>query len=215
MCGIIKRGSASYPGYARILSHPGAYGQIDSVPRKYFKKYLPSHDEIGQNKYLKFFGPILRHHNLWHLHRRSVAGGVAAGAFAGLIPGPVQMFGAALLAIIFRVNLPVAMVTTLYTNPFTIVPLTYLAYKIGTLVTNDPTTQVPSLAFDWRNGYWADFPPLFINWMTALGGTYLIGLLILASFLSISGYILVRILWRFYLVIQWRRRQHRRREHNF
>ena len=181
------------------------------MPRKYFKKYLPSHDEIRQNKYLKFFGPILRHHNLWHLHRRSVAGGVAAGAFAGLIPGPVQMLGAALLAIIFRVNLPVAMATTLYTNPFTIVPLTYLAYKIGTLVTNVPANQMPSLAFDWKNGYWADFPPLFINWMTALGETYLIGLLILASCLSLFAYILVRVIWRFYLIAQWRRRPHRRR----
>ena len=123
----------------------------------------------------------------------------------------VQMLGAALLAIIFRVNLPVAMATTLYTNPFTIVPLTYLAYKIGTLVTNVPATQMPSLAFDWKNGYWADFPPLFINWMTALGETYLIGLLILASCLSLFAYILVRVIWRFYLIAQWRRRPHRRR----
>jgi len=36
------------------------------------------------------------------------------------------MISAALLAVLLRVNLPVALITTLYTNPFTIVPL-YLA----------------------------------------------------------------------------------------
>lgn len=35
---------------------------------------------------------------------------------------------------LFRVNLPIALLTTLYTNPFTILPLYVLAYKLGTWV---------------------------------------------------------------------------------
>ena len=59
---------------------------------KRFRRFLPSHDSIRQNRYIAWFGPWLQHHNLWHLHRRSVAGGVAVGLFAGLVPGsnPVQ-----------------------------------------------------------------------------------------------------------------------------
>ena len=95
------------------------------MPRKFFRKYLPSHAAISENRHIARFGSLLAHHNLWHLHRRSVAGGVAVGMFAGLIPGsnPVQFTAAALLAIGFHVNLPIAVIVTLYSNPFTIVPL--------------------------------------------------------------------------------------------
>src|SRR4030095_9607182 len=69
-------------------------------------------------------------------HRRSVAGAVAVGLFAGLIPGsnPVQFTAAALLAIWFRVNLPISVLVTLYSNPFTVVPLYLIAYGLGHLV---------------------------------------------------------------------------------
>ena len=89
--------------------------------RKFFRKYLPSREAIRNNRYIARFGALLLHPNLWHVNRRSVAGGVAAGLFAGLVPGsnPVQFAFAALLAVAFRVNLPVVLATTLYTNPLT------------------------------------------------------------------------------------------------
>ena len=89
------------------------------MPRKFFQKYLPSHESIRQNRYIALFGTLLHHPNLWHLNRHSVAGGVAIGLFAGLIPGPLQMLTAAILAVPLRVNLPVVLATTLYTNPLT------------------------------------------------------------------------------------------------
>ena len=104
--------------------------------RKYLRRVLPSHQTVRENRYVARFGHRLQHHNLWHLHRRSVAGGVAAGLFAGLIPGsnPVQFTAGALLAVAFKVNLPLAVLVTLYSNPFTIVPLYWLAFKLGQLV---------------------------------------------------------------------------------
>ncbi len=106
------------------------------MPRKFFQKYLPSHETIRNNRYIARFGTFFLHPNLWHINRRSVAGGVAAGMFAGLVPGsnPVQFAVAALLAVAFRVNLPVAVAVTLYTNPFTIGPIYLIAYWIGTLL---------------------------------------------------------------------------------
>ena len=105
------------------------------MPRKFFQKYLPSHEAIRNNRYIARFGTFFLHPNLWHVNRRSVAGGVASGLFAGLVPGsnPVQFAVAALLAVAFRVNLPVAAAVTLYTNPLTIGPLYVIAYWIGTL----------------------------------------------------------------------------------
>src|SRR5438552_17749345 len=99
------------------------------MPRKFFRKYLPSHEAVRQNRYIARFGTLLHHPNLWHLNRHSVAGGVAIGMFAGLVPAPFQMLIAAILAVPLRVNLPVALATTLYTNPHTIGPLYVIAYS--------------------------------------------------------------------------------------
>src|SRR5687768_18542620 len=106
------------------------------MPRKFFRRILPSHESVKENRYVAWFGPRLQHHNLWHLHRRSVAGGVAVGLFSGLIPGsnPVQFTAGALLAVALKVNLPIAVLVTLYSNPFTIVPLYFVAFKLGQLV---------------------------------------------------------------------------------
>src|SRR5512132_2254025 len=119
------------------------------MPRKLFRKFLPSHDSIKQNRYVACLGPWLKHHNLWHLHRRSVAGGVAIGMFAGLIPGsnPVQFSAAMLLAMAFRVNLPIAVIVTFYSNPFTIVPLYYLAFTLGQLALLESNNGAPPPSF--------------------------------------------------------------------
>ena len=108
------------------------------MPRKLFKKYLPSHSTILENRFLAKFGTLLTHHNLGHLHRRSVAGGVAIGLFTGLIPGPLQIVTGTLLAVLFRVNLPAMVLGTFWTNPFTIVPIYIVAYNIGSVVTGGP-----------------------------------------------------------------------------
>ncbi len=179
------------------------------MPRKHFRKFLPDHDTIRGNKYLRIFQPLLKHPNLWHLNRHSVAGGVAAGLFGGLIPGPLQMLTAAVLSIIFRVNLPVAVVTTLYTNPFTWGPLILAAYGIGSWVTGGGSAPISSLEFNWKVQNWTEFLPAFSAWLMSLGETFLIGNLILASALAISGYFVVQLAWRLYILAYLRRRRGR------
>src|SRR3954466_6302189 len=116
--------------------------------RKYLRRVLRSHATISGNRHIARFGDRLKHHNLWHLNRRSVAGGVAVGLFAGLIPGsnPVQFTAAALFAIGFHVNLPIAVIVTLYSNPFTILPLYYAAFKLGQLALLGRDGELPSVA---------------------------------------------------------------------
>lgn len=179
------------------------------MPRKHFRKYLPTHQAVHDHRHLRHLRPLLRHHNLWHLNRNSVAGGVAAGMFAGLIPGPVQMLAGAILAIIFRVNLPVAMVTTWYTNPLTWGPLIVAAYAIGSLVTGEPMGKVTQFEFDWRGGDWSSFLPSLYHWFLNLGETYLIGSVILGLILAALGYGAVQLAWRLYLLAYIRRRKRR------
>ena len=179
------------------------------MPRKYFRKYLPDHAAIHSNKYLRVFRPLLKQPNLWHLNRHSVAGGVAAGLFGGLIPGPLQMLTAAILAIIFRVNLPVAVVTTLYTNPFTWGPLILTAYAIGSWVAPGSGVPMASLNFNWNSQNWIDFLPAFWIWLLSLGETFLIGNLILASSLAVLGYLAVQLAWRLHIRAYLQRRRAR------
>jgi len=181
------------------------------MPRKYFRKYLPSHDAVRGNRYIGILGSLLHHPNLWHLNRRSVAGGVAIGMLCGMIPGPIQMFSAAVLAVIARVNLPVAMAATWYTNPLTVVPLYYLAYRIGALITGDmPATSAPPpmhLSLDNVR----DWISVLAEWTRAMGKPFIVGLCALGMALSVASYFAVRGAWRLYIVTAWRRRQRERR----
>ncbi len=178
------------------------------MPRKYLRKYLPSHDSVRRNKYLATLGGALHHPNLWHLNRRSVSGGVAIRLFCGLIPGPFQMIGAALVAIPCRVNLPVALATTLYTNPITIVPLYVAAYWMGSLGTGASGSIAAPPEFAWPHlGAWVG---ALADWMLELGKPLAIGLVVLAASLAGLGWIAVRAAWRAWVVIQWRRRKLRR-----
>jgi len=177
--------------------------------RKLFHRFLPSHETVKSQQWLKPFGGWLHHHNLWHLHRRSVAGGVAIGLFCGLIPGPLQMISAALMAIVFRVNLPVAAFTTLYTNPFTILPLYVLAYEVGAWVTgvHNGMAKAP---LSFPELHWNDWTSTLLALLASLGKPLLIGLPLLGVILAIAGYFVVRVAWRVGVVLRWRARHKRR-----
>ena len=181
--------------------------------RKFFKKYLPSHETIRQNRFIGLFGDRLQYHNLWHLHRRSVAGGVAVGLFTGLIPGsnPIQFFFAALFAIVFKVNLPVAVITTLYSNPFTILPIYIAAYEIGAFVTGGTSNGMPEVGLHLMDKSIGEWIPALVEWVVSLGKPLLVWLCLLALLLSFTGYFLVRVGWRLYAVHEWRKRAKRHR----
>ena len=174
--------------------------------RKLFRRFLPSLETVQNNRWLKPFGHWLKQPNLWHLHRRSAAGGVAVGLFCGLIPGPLQMIGSTLLAILFRVNLPVALIVTLYTNPFTIVPLYALAYEMGAWV-SDAQSGVPMVHISFPDLHWHSWLRELWEWMRKLGKPLLIGLPLLATSLAIIGYFAVRMTWRVAVILKWRARQ--------
>jgi len=128
------------------------------------------------------------------------------GMFCGLVPGPVQMLTAALLAIVFRVNLPVAVVVTWYTNPFTIVPLYYLAYRLGAFVTGQNASTVPGPQLDLTIANFSEWLPMLYNWIAAAGKPFAVGLVSLAAILAVTGYFAVLGAWRLYVIAAWRRR---------
>ncbi len=180
------------------------------MPRKFFKRYTPNVDKVRELRVLHLFGDALFHPALWHLNRRSAAGGVAVGMFCGLIPGPLQMLGAGIAAVLFRVNLPVALLTTLYTNPITIVPLYLVAYKIGAFVLGAAGKRPPAPPPDWD---WTDMVrsvEALGQWALGLGAPLAVGVFLLACLLAVAGYAVVRVLWNIHLRRSWLARRRRR-----
>jgi len=183
------------------------------MPRKHFRRFLPNQDTIRANRYMARLdenGTWLHHPNLWHLNRRSVAGGFAIGLFAGLVPGPLQMLTAALLAIPLRKNLPVALITTFYTNPFTIVPLYVLAIAYGRLLLGVSHHPVHVEVFEWDWSHWIDSMQGFAHWSLSLGKPLAVGLVALALTLAAAGYFVVQLAWRLHVTLAWRARARRR-----
>ncbi|HMM70687.1 MAG TPA: DUF2062 domain-containing protein [Rhodocyclaceae bacterium] len=185
--------------------------------RKQLQKYLPDGDTIRQNRWLRPFGNTLLHPRLWHLNRHSAAGAVAVGLFCGLIPGPFQMLGSALCALLWRVNLPLAMIVTLYSNPLTIGPLYLVAFWLGklalTLVGQNGAAQFAPMP-ELQGGDWLGWFAALTDWVIGLWLPLALGLPLLGGLLAVAGYVFMRFAWRYYLIRAWRRRRTLRKGHD-
>lgn len=170
------------------------------MPKKIIKRFLPDHHTVRNQKCLRCFGSLLHDPNIWHLNRHSVAGAFAVGLFCAYIPVPFQMLVAAALAIMVRVNLPVAVSLVWITNPITIPPMFYFAYKVGSWVLNSPTHAFNfELSIDWL------MVELGIIWQP-----FLLGCFILGTILAALGYGGIKLLWRLHILqhIKQRRLRH-------
>ena len=170
-------------------------------PRQILKRYIGTRESIAQSRATGWIGKRLHDAEVWHLGRRSVAGGVGLGFFLAFMPIPVQMLIAAPLALLFRVNLPVTLVAVWITNPVTIAPLFIFAFKVGTWISGREA-QVGAIEFEPSfDGMAAVFGEI---WLPLWVGCFVCGLSAAAI-----GNVTVRWAWRALLL--YRRRQQRRR----
>lgn len=177
--------------------------------KRVLKKWLPHPKNFHLKGSLHWLNHWLHDHNLWHINRHKVAGGVALGLFINFIPLPLQILWAAILALILRVNLPLAIVMTWINNPFTFIPINLMIYQVGSwLLGDNHAINIANLpAFEWRFESLKTFGTTFVAWFSALGKAYLVGLPIVCLVTSISGYLLVSISWKLAIQYRWRYRQ--------
>jgi uncharacterized protein (DUF2062 family) len=115
-----------------------------------------------------------------------------------------------MLAVPLKKNLPVALAVTLYTNPFTIVPLYVLAYGYGRLLVGGDGDTIPQpYEIDWTRLY--DSMLGLGAWMLSLGKPLAVGLVALALTLAALGYLVVDLGWRIHVTLAWRARSQRRK----
>lgn len=161
---------------------------------------MPDHNKIRDHKHLRHLGARLHDPNLWHLNRKGAAGAFAVGVFFAWMPIPMQMFFAAICAVLFRVNLPLSVALVWISNPFTIPPMFYGAYLFGVKLLG---TQEQPFSFE-----------LTIDWFTQSIGTIapplLVGCLVIGVLSSILSYSIIRLLWRFSVVSEYNKRKRRK-----
>jgi uncharacterized protein (DUF2062 family) len=108
----------------------------------------------------------------------------------------------ALLALALRVNIPVAAVSTWVSNPLTMGPLYYFAYRLGVTILDIPPKPFNfELSLDWVTH-------TFVNiWQPMLLGSVLLG-----SAAALVGYVVLDLLWRISIGNYKTRKQNIRRD---
>ena len=135
------------------------------------------------------------------MNRRSVAGAAFIGLFCAFLPIPMQMLVAAALAIAARCNLPISVGLVWITNPITMGPIFYFAYRLGAwLLGTELQTEAIELSFGW-----------LMDNLQSIGYPLLVGSLVCAWVAGITAWVLVRVIWRLRVISRWRVRRARRR----
>lgn len=170
------------------------------MAKKILKRLLPRPEKMLDNPHLKIFGAFLSDPNLWHLNRHSVATAFSIGLFVSYIPLPGHMLTAALLSIAFRSNLPLSVIMVWFSNPFTIPPMYYCAYRVGIAVLHrvpEPFHFEPTL--QW-----------LISQIDHIGLPLLIGSFICGGILALIGNLSIRFVWRYSVSYAWKKRKGRK-----
>ena len=166
------------------------------MPRRFFRRVSSGYLRKEHPWYLKPFDIAQAHPTFFSVSRRSIAGAVWAGLFVAMLPLPGQTVIGILVALLLRVNLPVAAITTWATNPLTMVPVFYWEYILGTLILDVPPQGFSiELSWEWAtNGFLKIWKPLML------------GSFITAAVASSIGYLVISITWRLLVSARYRSR---------
>ncbi len=198
------------------------HDSLAGTPGLGWRRWMPDPKKVVEHPWLRWLGPRLAHPRLWHINRRGVAMALSIGLFFGLLIPVAQIPLAGIAAVLLRANIPIAVLSTLITNPVTFAPIYIFAYQLGALILGEPhqaavpppeppvSSELSALTdlnipdpglFTWLAGWWDS--------VISAGKPLLIGLLTLATVAGMSAYVLVSWIWR--VRTFWVRRQRQRR----
>lgn len=162
------------------------------VKIKILQRFMPNAEQIKKNKILKIFGKLIDNPHLWHINRRSVAKAFSIGLFITYMPFLGHMFLAAFCAIVFRANLPIALALVWVINPLTMIPMFTVAYMVGALVLGQSLDGL-------------DFSSLSV--LQEMWQPFVLGCLICGAILAVISQVLIRLGWRYHIVMKWKKRK--------
>jgi uncharacterized protein len=182
-----------------------------SAPRRkdrlgsWIASQVPTREQLEQSRVLRPVAHRVLAPALWRFTRRSVPRGAALGLFVGIllmIPG-LQIAGAALLALPFRANVPIAAAMTFLSMPATTPFILYASVYLGNLVLGRTADASGMMALinssagvsQWIAWLWSEAAPAL-----------LLGLLLIASIAAVLGYGIAAVIWRLRITRKWRNR---------
>ena len=166
------------------------------MPKKLAQRWMPNHKTIREHKSLRCFGRLLHDPCLWHLNRHYLAKACFVGLFCAMLPIPFQMIVAAAGAIWLHANLPVSVALVWLTNPLTMPPIFYLAYKVGGWILVLPEKEFHfEASLDWA------MHSMLLIWQPFLLGCFVLGLLA-----GLLGYLVIQWSWRVGVMRRWKNR---------
>jgi uncharacterized protein len=170
------------------------------MARKIIKRFVPDPEWIKNQRSLHVLGDWLHDPDIWHLTRHSVASATFIGLFLAFVPLPGQMIMAVPLAVFFRANLAISVALVWITNPLTVAPIFFMAYKVGTaFVGGSPDQFAFELSWAWVS-----------NELDNIWQPLLLGCLLCGVFFGLLGQTVVKGLWRWYVVKRWHERRLKR-----
>jgi uncharacterized protein (DUF2062 family) len=167
------------------------------MPRRVFKKLNRHRHALKERWFMRPFHQLLDDPAYWCLNRRNVARAFALGLFLSFVPLPGHLIMAPAFAVLARLNIAATVAGVLLTNPFTMVPLYFIAYWVGCRL-----LQLPLKPFDFQMTWDWISTALLPIWKPFLLGCMVMGLLT-----AITGYVLLAGIWHLNLVIKYRRRK--------
>lgn len=182
------------------------------------KAWLPTPDSVRNNRWLRWMGPLLTQQRLWHFSRKGIAMGVAVGVFFGLLLPVAQIPVSAAVAVLLRANLPMAVASTLVTNPVTFGPVYYGAYRLGKAVLGEPELSDGQARVELdgasslvvRERAWRERMAAGLEHLRGVGKPMATGLAIVASVSGFAVYFVVSGVWVIKTRYERRRRLRKR-----
>lgn len=190
-----RGGSSAIAGDMKQQSRLGAW----------WHRNMPTRESIEQIRWLRPVAHRVLAPELWRFTRRSVPRGVALGLLVGiflLIPG-LQIAGAAMLALPFRANVPIAAAMTFLSNPATTPFILYGSVYTGNLMLGRNADVSGFMALVEHHAGVAEW----MSWLFSQAApALLIGLLVISVVCAAAGYGLSILIWRGWVARKWRKR---------
>ena len=172
------------------------------MPRRFFRKFALKRQNVSEQWFMSPFRHLLHDQRLWGIRRRTVVPAFALGLFISFLPTPGHTLMGALAALGFRINIPVAALSTWVSNPLTMGPMYYFAYRLGRGLLDTPLREFQfEMSWDWVS-----------NTFVTIWQPMLLGCVILGIVAAVVGFISLDLLWRSSIADYKTRKQKSRRD---
>ena len=173
---------------------------------RWWHAHAPTRESLENNRFLAPVAHRVLEPSLWRFTRRSVPRGVALGLLVGiflLIPG-IQIAGAALLALPFRANIPIAAAMTFLSNPATTPLILWASVYIGNWMLGRTADASGFMALVNEH---ATIRQWFAWLFSEAAPAMMFGLTLISVAVAVVGYVLADWIWRHRMGRKWHARK--------